>query len=423
MNAVMQREDLIPQDRLSLYSILLLTGFVTLLTVAAVHIYPTWDDGRILVLIGESGLAAIQTNYGDRPIFAFLLTTLFNHHLLFPVGILFHWFSWVAMGLITMHLWRLMFPSYSKLALLPALLSVAPVLCKVQFVLLTIVFLCLLGPVLTFLGTFLLLRDYSSGKRRTLAIVSGLSLIMFSVLLSQYSISAAAIGFVLLIAKAIRNKKAGRHQTMIVTLLFAVGVVSAFLVFSQIATTSPEFRPSFALQSFRTIELAPFRLVSALYQGTIGVFLQALGGVTLASKRAVSGFISGLTMCGLVAALYRTGGNDISFRDHWPSVITLLVAAIPALIPLVLMDRTPGPGWDSRFWLPLLPVLSTLTVFGLLYVVRRRLWLLAPITEPRSIRSCFSPQLLLIVPIFCGFLARYWAIIEAANAFSNPGGY
>jgi len=402
MNAVMHREDLILQDRLSISSILLLTGFVTLLTVAAVHVYPTWDDGRILFLIRESGLAAIQTNYGDRPIFAFLLTTLFNHHLLFPVGILFHWLSWIAMGLITMHLWLVMFPSYSKLALLPALLSVAPVLCKVQFVLLTIVFLCLLGPVLTFLGTFLLLTDYSSGKRRILAIVSGLVLIMFSVLLSQYSISAAAIGFVLLIAKAIRNKK-GRHQTTIVTLLFAAGVVSAFLVFSQIATTSPEFRPSFALQSFRTIELAPFRLVSALYQGTIGGFLQALGGVTLASKRAVLGFISGLTMCGLVAVLYRAGGNNISFRDHLPSVITLLAAAMLALIPLVLMDRTPGPGWDSRFWLPLLPVLSTLTVFGLLYVVRRRLWLLAP--------------------ILCGFLAGYWAIMEAANAFSNPGGY
>jgi uncharacterized membrane protein len=81
------------------------------------------------------------------------------------------------------------------------------------------------------------------------------------------------------------------------------------------------------------------------------------------------------------------------------SIVTLLVTTAVALIPVLLMDRMLEDRWDSRFYLPLLPVLSSLTVIALLSLVRRRFWL--------------------VVVILCGFVAGYWTAAEIAWTLRN----
>jgi len=66
----------------------------------------------------------------------------------------------------------------------------------------------------------------------------------------------------------------------------------------------------------------------------------------------------------------------------------------------VLMDRTLETKWDSRFWLPVIPVLSSLSVYILFYLLKARLYVLAP--------------------VLCGFLAGYWTTMEIAKTFRNP---
>jgi hypothetical protein len=111
-------------------------------------------------------------------------------------------------------------------------------------------------------------------------------------------------------------------------------------------------------------------------------------------------FVCGVVFSGLVVfGLYKREAVEFTLKQDSFSVITLLAALVVALIPVVLMDRTLESKWDSRFWLPVLPVLSTLSVYVLFSVLRTRLYVL--------------------VPVLCGFLAGYWTTSEIASAFHD----
>src|SRR5260370_11637331 len=85
-------------------------------------------------------------------------------------------------------------------------------------------------------------------------------------------------------------------------------------------------------------------------------------------------------------------------RD-WPTALTLLVGTVIGVLPFLLMNRTLETYWDSRFWLPAMPLVSSLTVYLLLSVVRKLLWIL--------------------VPICCGFLAGYCTTTEIIRTHTN----
>ncbi len=404
MKSVIHRDEGAGGNRVSFYEFVLLAGVVTALTVGAACVYPIWDDGRLMFLITESGGGAIWTNFGDRPLVALFFTFLLDHRLFLPIGLLFHWITWIGMGLVTMRFWRLMFPAYSRFALLPALLSVAPILCKVQLVILTIVFVVLLGPLLIFLAIFMLLSEQPSLWRKIVIDSVALALIALAILISQYAVPTAAVAFVLFAAKAIAGRPERKRESLIMAGLTAVCALSSYVAFCWLteSTVSPPYRPSFALQSFSwKIKVVPFRLLSGIWRGAVGGILESLGSVTLNSKPTLLSFVCGAVLAGLVAlAIYKRGNIESTTLNHNRySVITLLTATAVALLPILLMDRTLDLRWDSRFWLPLLPVLSSLTVFILLYVLRKRLWIM--------------------VPVLCGFLAGYWTSFEIITALHN----
>jgi hypothetical protein len=145
----------------------------------------------------------------------------------------------------------------------------------------------------------------------------------------------------------------------------------------------------------------PFRWLSGIWRGEIGGLLESLGSITLNSKAALLSFICGAVVSALVVLLiHKQGAVEFTLKQDRFSLITLLVAVAVALIPVVLMDRTLETKWDSRFWLPVMPVLSSLSVYVLFYVLK--------------------PRLYILVPVLCGFLAGYWTPLEIARTFRNP---
>ncbi|HEU5236791.1 MAG TPA: hypothetical protein VFU37_06600 [Pyrinomonadaceae bacterium] len=396
------RESHALQSGTTAYEFLLLAGLVTTLTIGAACVYPIWDDARLLYLVDKNGIEAIGWSFGFRPVVASIFRLLFDRRLLLPVTLVVHWLGWLGLGLVTMRFWKLMFPLYSKLALLPALLSVTPILCKIQLVTFTVVFVCLVGPVFGYLGMFLLLSNESSRQRKLVHDIAGLALMALAVMLSEYGALTATVGFVLLISKAIRTRKERKREPAIIAILLALSALVSYLIFLKIGTGSnPGFLPSYSLQYLSgKVTVIPFRLLSALWRGAMGGFIESLGSIRLDSKVALLSFVCGAALAGLVVlVIHKPPDAGAEFHQYWPTVITLLVATAVALIPVFLMARTIETRWDSRFFLPMLPVLSSLTVFTLLTMIRQRLWT--------------------VVLILCGFLAGYWTSAEIAD-MSKP---
>jgi len=393
-----------PNDRMFLYECVLLVALVSALTVGAWWIYPTWDDGRLLYWSSRLGEANIYYNYGDRPLLAYLYIFLFRHQIFQPVALASHFISWLAMGLITMRFWRLIFPAHAQFALLPALLSVAPVVAKCQLATFTIVFPVMVGPLLIFVAVFLIFSGATSVIRRFLLRGVALVFIAFAVLITNYAVTTAAVAFVVITAAAFKSSLQRKRELLAMGGLTALVTLSSYATFCWItrSTATPEYRPGYALTSMSwKIEVVPFRWLAALWRSTIGGVLESLGAVTLNTKITLLSFICGLAFAGLVALV--VGKNSIvsaKSRDNLFSFVTLLIASALALLPVFLMGRTLEVRWDTRFILPILPVLSSLMVFILLIVIRKRLWIL--------------------VPVLCGFLAAYWTTYEILNAVRHP---
>lgn len=394
-----------PNPRIFRSEVAVLIALVSALTIGAWWIYPIWDDGRLLFWSSQWGEGVIYHNFGDRPLLYYLYLFLFRCQLFQPVGLILHWIAWFAMGLATMRFWRLMFPSYSQFALLPALLAVAPVVGKCQLATFTIVFPVMAGPLLIFAALFLMLSEQPSAFRRVLVSSLAFISIAFAVLITNYAVPTAAIACVVITAQAFKGPPQRKRGLFISAGLVASAALCSYAVFCWLTqlTASPEYRPGYAVTSLSwKMRVVPFRLLSAIWHSTIGGVLESLGAVALNTKATLLSFTCGITLAALVwLVISRKRNVEADTRsDQRFSFLTLLAATALALLPVFLMGRTLEAPWETRFILPILPVLSSLTVFILLYLVRKRLWIL--------------------VPILCGFLAGYWTTLEIANAIINP---
>lgn len=373
----------------------LIAAVVSVLTVATAWVYPTWDDIHVLVMLNELGDAGIRVFFDSRVLVSHFCIFLSHHGLFLPVGLALHWLSWFGMGLVTFRFWQITFPAHAHLALLPAILSVTPVLCKVQFVIMSVVFIDVLEPVLAFGGILLLLSE-SGGRRKVLVTAGGLLLVIIAGLLSEYGVATAAVGCVLIFGKALQASGTRRRELNIRGSVLIVCTVASYVAFSIMASSaaSPPYRASFVLQALSAdFYRIPFRLVSGLWRAVIGAYLESLGSITVSGKGPLLSFVSGAILSATVAlAIYRKKRTGSISGRNWPAAIIMTVAIIVGALPFLLMGRTLETYWDSRFWLPALPIASSLTVYLLLSLVRERRWIL--------------------VAICCGFLAGYWTSTE-----------
>lgn len=390
--------------RRSIYEVGLLAALVTALTAAGAWIYPIWDDGRLLLAIQESGSQAIWINFGNRPLAALFYIFLMNHEAFLFASIVLNWSTWLGMGLVTMRFWRLMFPAHARFALLPALLSVAPILTKVQLAILTIPTIVMIGPLLGFIAIFMFLSEQPGRSRKVIVASAGLVLLALSILISEYAVVTAVVAFILVSAKAISYSAERKRWQWVVPASIVMCTLMSYFVYLWLGRGSGKdaFRPGYMLQvpGWR-IRGIPFRWLSGIWRGEIGGLLESLGSFTLNSKAALLSFVCGAVVSALVVLLiHKQGAVEFTLQQDRFSIITLLVAVAVALIPVVLMDRTLETKWDSRFWLPVMPVLSSLSVYILFYVLK--------------------PRLYILVPVLCGFLAGYWTPLEIARTFRNP---
>ena len=390
--------------RRSIYEVGLLAALVTVLTAAGAWIYPIWDDGRLLLAIQESGRQAIWINFGNRPLAALFYIFLMKYEAFLYASIVLNWITWLGMGLVTMHFWRLMFPAHSRFALLPALLSVAPILTKVQFAILTIPTIVMVGPLLGFIAIFMFLSEQPGRSRKVIVATAGLLLLAFSILISEYGVVTAVVALILVSAQVIRYSSERKWQQWVVPALIAMCTLISYSFYLWLGsgTGKDAFRPGYmlAVPGWR-IRGIPFRWLSGIWRGEIGGLLESLGSVTLTTKAAFLSFVCGAVVSALVVMLiHKRGAVEFTLRQDRFSIITLFVAVAAALMPVVLMDRTLETKWDSRFWVPVIPLLSSLSVYILFYVLRARLYFL--------------------VPILCGFLTGYWTTFEIARTFRNP---
>src|SRR6185437_5274704 len=266
-------------DRQTAYEFLLLVVLVSALTFAAAWIFPIWDDGRLMLAIQDFGSAAIWTNFGNRPLAALFYSFLLNHNLFVPVAVVLHFVGWLGMGWVTRGLWRLSFPSYANVALLPAILSVAPILCKMQTVLLTLVTIDLIPPLLVFAALFILVREYRQRWQKVLLGALAFALIVVAVLISEYSVVAAGVAMVFLAGNAARGSPERKREYRVTAGLIAACAVVSYLVFLRLTKGSGRdaFRPSYIKESFSL--RIPFRLLSGIWRGILGGLLQSLGSI------------------------------------------------------------------------------------------------------------------------------------------------
>ncbi len=118
-------------------------------TLGAIGAFPLWDDGWIWLLLREKGRWAIQTSFSDRPLNAWLWTTLaVREGLLWNTALVAQAVLWPAMGWVSARLWNRLFPNLKRYAWLAACVSVAPFVTKIQMVTLNIALASLLPVIL-----------------------------------------------------------------------------------------------------------------------------------------------------------------------------------------------------------------------------------------------------------------------------------
>ena len=361
-------------------------------------VFPLWDDGLVLLQVDHGGGQAIRDSLPDRPVLGQILQFLADRGLIWQAATALHWLTWFAMGLITLRLWSILFPRQRGYALPAACLAVTPILCRIQLVLLCAVFFDAIGPTLVFLGILPFLSPAAAGRTQLANLgfrLAMLATVAVGVLLSEYALPSVAIGAVLIGSLAPRDERRPRRVLATIGLLLATASV-AYLVYHHLATAEARegVRPEAQDWAWRIWVIGP-RLVTAIWQMTLGTLLQRLGGIDVSSsKELLAGFVAGLAAAGVLSWHARRATDGLSAAEQpdigSPRVLfTLLAAEVVGILPVIAMGRGEHLwNWSSsRFWVPALPVGACLGVYLLLVLLR--------------------PRLQWLVPAICGLLAGY----------------
>ena len=147
----------------SVLALLLLCGCYT---AGAIGAFPLWDDAWIWLLLEEKGPEAIQASFSDRPVNAWLWSTLAESKSLFwRASFVSQALLWPLLGLLSALLWNRLFPELRRYAGLVAVVAVAPFVTKVQMVTVNIALASLLPVVLAYAAVLLLWRYAESEER------------------------------------------------------------------------------------------------------------------------------------------------------------------------------------------------------------------------------------------------------------------
>jgi hypothetical protein len=391
--------------RQTLSEIVVVAILVSALTAIARSAFPLWDDGLMWLQIRHGGGQAVFDSIPDRPINGKIFQFLADSGWMLEATSVFHWLAWFGVGWITLKLWKILFPTHPWMALPAACLAVAPVLCRLQTVLINPVLAGQTGPVLTFLAILPFLSPtaaHRTGLGTALRWAVMVVLVGLSVLLSEYALPTAAIGAVLIWSFAPRDERRPRQVFLTIGILL-VTAAAAYAVYHQLGERAAReaVRPEAQDWGYRAKWIAP-RLLTDVWQMTLGTFLQRLGGIEAwNTKESVAGLLGGLAGAIFLGWWARRTGGQLSSSEgpeigNKRTLLTLPAAVLIGILPVVAMGRG-GHSWSSsRFWLPLLPLGACLAPYLMMCLLRRRLWWL--------------------VPPICGLLAGYFLVSDGLLA-------
>ncbi len=385
---------------MSVLALLLLCGCYT---AGAIGAFPLWDDAWIWLLLEEKGPAAIQASFSDRPVNAWLWSTLaVSKSLFWSVSFISQAVLWPLLGLLSALLWNRLFPELKRYAGLVAVVAVAPFVTKVQMVTANIALASLLPVVLAY-GALLLLWRYAESEERSAVFALALAapLLAVGVLIQEYALPVVIAGSVLLLDLRRRSSAPATRRRVLVALglllLTAAVAYTAYLLLANPGSRG-DVRPQHALGLARPLFWYPMTLLAAFWRGLVGGFGHQLAELPVTAIAFPWAGLFGLLLAGLLlmGSAPRSHPRTLPGRGTW---LALLIALAAGLAPVVVMGRVPwdpAEGMTSRYGISVLPILAALMV--------------------RSALALTNPRLRAVPVILLGFVAGVTAMAEVGAA-------
>ncbi len=348
-------------------------------TLGAVVAFPFFDDGWAWLMLRERGREGIQASMSDRPFVGWLWGTLaIRGSLLWGASLVAQAVLWPAMGVVSARLWSRLFPQLKRYAWLAACVAVAPFVTKVQMVTLNMALQALISVVPAYLALLLAWRFVDSGTRRgRAALAASPAILTFAILLNEYALPVVIVGCTLLVFEWWQATDVSTRSrillTLAVLLVTAAVAYSVYLVLADPGARS-DVRPAHILKLKNQPSWFPSILLLSLWRGLIGGFVehfQSLPALITANPWAL---IVGLLVSGLLVWGFLSKRDPETAGDGY-TWLALLAALVAGLAPVVAMGRNPwNPeiGLNSRFGIPVLPVLAALTVRTAIGLTHRR---------------------------------------------------
>ena len=379
---------LAPSRSRAIASVLALALICVPLTLGALWAFPIWDDAWIWLLLKEHGTGAITTTWVDRPVMATVWSLLATTEPAFwRAALAAQAVLWPTLGILSAILWTILFPHLRQYAMVVACMTIAPIVSRVQMVTANIALAHLLSVVPSY-GAFLLLLRFVRADGRFAWAALGLSVPMlgFGILVTEYALPVVIVivtFFLWYAGRAPDPATRSRAWRAILCSTLTAGVAYAiFFLTADFSVRRGTVSPIYVLALGKAHLLRfPFLLVDGIWMSIAGGIVNAMAGVTLASRLGVMAAGYGALVAGLLFYGCRNpprgaaspATDAISMRHELP----LAAAFVAGMLPTVAMGRIPwnaADGMSSRFELPLLPVTVALIVLISLSLVRPRFW-------------------------------------------------
>ena len=419
-----------PRLRLSWPEVGVLFLFALAMTYAAWLARPTWDDGWMDLIHAKD--FALRDLLGDRPTYGAFLSWLQDRGILWPAHAAMHFVGWFSQGLAAMIIWSLFFPTLPRLRLVAGCLAIAPVICQYQMVVIGgIIYLIQVAIVYAaFTCTYFIFRNGGKTLWKGLAVLAIALAVFFSTLITEYTVPASVVAG-LLLWFLLGHEGRSMPSRLVATGLLPACTLAGYVVYyvTVDAAVRGDVRPEKVLSGAGGVLQLAGRtiayLADELWQLSLGRLLSSLSAIQFhptLEAMWILGFAVVATVTIAAASLrLRATGNaeELQTSKGFRTAGVFLLALAAGLLPAVLLGRY-GTVYrmETRYWLPVLPVASCLTVLLIRTCVRERLTYL--VVTMLAFASAYTAIATATAEIRTATVARAWG--EVLRGMLTPDG-
>jgi hypothetical protein len=361
------------------FAFLLPVAICLLYLITAYKSFPVMDDGYLSLVVKERGIEGIPQYHSDRLLVGwifFQMAHLCGRHF-WLATMLMTFLLWIVLGEESVLLWQITFPEKKDYAPLIACLTVSPIVLQVQITTVA----SMEGLMSTVIGYFSLLLLYKWVHRGPfLLLPSALAGLAVGELLTEYTVPVAAVITVILLYQMKKTDLALSYRIRCSALSVAAVTFVSYAVYLGTSHFSrPRTNPTLVINTGLLLNF-PFGLILRIWHATLGAYATAAGNffVNMGSKSSILAAVFGCTTA--ATCLFLIGKAPASEPIPKRKLLMLFVALLAGLTPVTLMRPFPGSppmytlqnGFDSRFFIPVMPIAAVLTIASVLTIVRRQ---------------------------------------------------